>query len=436
MITRRPDHALVGKNYLSALLALDLLEKGRKVFLLDDGRIALGKFYCDYVNHTEYAFLDRWGRERDFAPSLARYAAIEEVNFYLGGDLVLLGRLPGENLRELLRRFPQIFGGRKKSESLYRYMGGNYPFDEELFSYMERLGGMFFRWLDPRKMDFPSLLAMAPKSLADIFHRVSAAYPSAVATPSGQLFFFSLRSFYQNVLDYRMDERELFDLLLNMLSPNMKLRTAAFEDELVRLFCARGGMYKSTEVREWAFWGRTLWGMELASYEGLTRPGSLTFVGQPPSDVPLPQRGEGESYTAIRIEVPVGRVTRDGVYVFSDIRSLGTSWPLLLMEAREGRASFYLPFSCRKKAKVEFFRDVIARRIGTELAGRLPSLRLDLDGAGLEFSSDIWTTGGKGHPLCVGKGRLKNIFCYGPSVQGEEGLMDSMIEIRKRSRHL
>ena len=434
MITGRPDYALIGKSYLSAFLALDMLDRSRKVFLLDDGRGALGKFYCNYINRMESIFLEQWAREKRFPSSLDRYASIEEVNFYLGRDRVLLGRSPGQNLRELLRRFPSIFGGRQGSEILYRYMGEGDRFDEELLSYMDRLGTMFFRCGDPKKGDFHSLLEIAPKSMIDIFRKVSEAYPSAISDPSGQLFFFSLRSFYQNVLDYRMGDRELFDLLLNILSPNMRLHSVAFEDELVHFFCSKGGMYKATQVRQWAFQGKTLWGMELASYEGLTRPGNLIFFGRPPSGVPFAPRRTGEFYTAVRMALEAPRTLGDGLYVFSDIHSMGTSWPLLLAESSGSNVSFCLPFSCRKKAKVEFFRGIVVDRIGSVMAAHFPAVALDPRGAEFGLCCDIWEAAGGRRALFGEESGLKNTLCFTPSSQG--GLMDSMIGIRRRGRHL
>ena len=65
MLNKNFSLALLGNNYLSYLLSVEMLEWDKKVILIDDYRIKYGSHFTDYLCQLEYDFLNVWGEDRD-----------------------------------------------------------------------------------------------------------------------------------------------------------------------------------------------------------------------------------------------------------------------------------------------------------------------------------------------------------------------------------
>lgn len=446
MIRRRLDHVLIGRSHLSALCALELLERGGSVLLLDDGKTALGEYYARHANVLESTFLKRWGEDRDLPPlgDLDRHSSPAPVTFHVMGERVSLGNGPSRNLRELLRKFPELFGGPPRARALHRRLDGS--FDGEFRAFMDRLA----HGLSPapgggRPRRPPA--GGAPWILRSVLESLRAAFPAVVRTDRGQALYLALRAFYQNVLDHRCGGPAFLDLVLNMLSPNVEIDTEAVTGGLVRILEERGGVHRAVGVEEWSFHGDRIWGVGLASFEGAARPGRLTVVGGLPRGLPLAWGGRAPVHATVAMEVPLGAKGGapspwDGLHVLADPKAMGTALPLLFLSCGGGRASLRVPVPARRGSRPEFHRAAAAARVAALLGPRAPWGPEEPARAPIAFSPDVWLSGpgrGRGRrtspvfrrPSPGRRARpLRNARYHGPLAEASLGPLTSMTAMR------
>ena len=64
MLKKHIDMVLIGKNYLSALLSLDLLSQGQEVLILDDERMSIDAPYIERFYSLEKEYLKIGGMNK------------------------------------------------------------------------------------------------------------------------------------------------------------------------------------------------------------------------------------------------------------------------------------------------------------------------------------------------------------------------------------
>ena len=412
---RKFDHTIVGKSYHSLLLGHKLLGEGRRVFLLDDDRVSLGEVYGRYLGDISVFFLKKWAANNALSPlqEIEHYLDPVNVEFSVSGRSILLGGAPSENLKEILRKMPDVFGGWSKAKSLNTLIETPETFDEEFNRYLAQRateeGG--------EKGDF---LEGVPEGIRLVFNSF---------TPIGskaQTFLFSLRAFYQNTLGYRASGEMLFDLLLKMLSRYHRLKVHSFMDTLLAAFVSRGGGHKETRICDWAIDVANPWALELESFEGVLFPGEILFVGGLPEGMPLSWARGQDIFVGASMETSADSRFVSGISVFSNDHHLASTSPSLSfvfsVPGKKGRAIF--PLKKRPGMKREFFRSPILKTWGRTLGDS----GLSLEGESLGVAPDVWP--GPGFqcqrdiiytPNIKERVRLKNTHYLGPLTPGDCG---------------
>ena len=111
MLNKDIDFALVGHNYITFLLSIGLLNRGKKVLVLDDDRFNYGDFFTNSLTLLDVEFLRSWGLLGDLLPlkNIDDYLSPQSIYFYVGKKQIVLGDTPLRNYRELCRKFPNLF---------------------------------------------------------------------------------------------------------------------------------------------------------------------------------------------------------------------------------------------------------------------------------------------------------------------------------------
>jgi hypothetical protein len=115
MLNKNIDYALVGHNFITFLLSIGLLNRGKKVLVLDDDRFNYGDFFTNSLTLLDVEFLRTWGELGDLAPlkKIDDYLSPQSIYFYVGKKQIVLGDTPIRNYRELCRKFPNLFMNEK-----------------------------------------------------------------------------------------------------------------------------------------------------------------------------------------------------------------------------------------------------------------------------------------------------------------------------------
>ena len=111
MLNNEIDYALVGHNFITFLLSIGLLNKGKKVLVLDDDRFNYGDFFTNSLTLLDVEFLRSWGEIGDLASlkNIDGYLSPQTIYFFVGKKQIILGDNPFRNYRELCRKFPNLF---------------------------------------------------------------------------------------------------------------------------------------------------------------------------------------------------------------------------------------------------------------------------------------------------------------------------------------
>ncbi len=437
MIPRDIDYVFVGTNYLSVLVGLEILKRGERILIVDDERLSLGELYIDRMNELYYALLMKWGEKKGILSVFQKkqFFHRETVCFFTDKDKILLGRTPHENVKELLRKFPEIFGQKNHVQSVESFLKDSSSFDSIFFSYINNLTKYFLSEKARKEPSLNTLLEFAPKNFLKIYQYFLNSYDSLVKTSKGQLLLFSFRFFYQKTLNYKLNELELFYLLLSIISPSYHLKTEVFTRKIINLFQSGGGLFKKTIIKGWEFHKNNLWSMELDSYEGIILPKNLVFFGGRSVQIPFEWGGPIKDYETIKVMMNENTFLSEGPYIFSNVKNIGTSYPLLLSLPKGKKLSFYIPLFKRNGAKVDFFKEHIFNLISQEMLQHFPEKNLRLKNSHINFSKDVWPIIQKRNPLltCHQKislrdlKKLKNVYYYGPLNLGVLGPIRSLL---------
>ena len=437
MIPRDMDYAFIGKNYLSILIGLDILRRKKRILIVDDKRLSLGECYTEHMTELSYRILKKWGERRGITSVFKNKQSFhqETVCFCTEKEKILLGRSPHENVKELLRKFPEIFGHKKHLQGVESLLKDTSSFDRIFFSYIDDLAEYLLLEKPKKGPSLNILRELAPKNILDIYQYILNSYHSIAKTLQGQMLFFSFRSFYQTTLNYKLDEWELFYLLLSMLSPGHRLETEEFTGEIISLFQSKGGLFKKADINAWDFHKECLRSIELNSYEGIILPKNLIFFGGRSTQIPFSWEDSLKAHETIKVVINDNTAFNEGAYVFSNAKSLGTSYPLILSFPKGKQLVFYLPLLKGNGAKVEFFKEHALNLISREIEKHFPNNHLRLENCHIRFSDDIWPIIQKrrNRLTCDRKiglreiKKLKNVYYYGPFNSGILGPISPLL---------
>ena len=423
MIAKNIDYAFIGNNYPAILIGLEALSQGKNVLIVDDEKLALGDLYIDRMTAIPYAILKKWDQVKKinlFCQENKAYT-FEDIHLLLEEENILLGRRPHANLRELLRKFPQIF---ESQRSIVEHLVSNsHSFDQDFFSCVESFGEYFFQANPMRGPDESSLSKLMPESISIIYQCFLDSYPSLIKIPKGQVFFFSLHTLYQKILSYKLNKIELFYFVMSVLSPNYRLKTKEWlTSKLISLFQSRGGILKKTPVNSWSFHKNHLWCIELASYEGITCPKQVVFFAGKPTQIPFAWGESTETYDTMKMATQYDGSLEDGLYIFAHVKSLGTFCPLIFGPVINQNLTFYLPLLKKDGGKVSFFAPYALQSISKKMINRFPKTNFNIQKKDISFTGDLWSLRkNKNSQVAFYKKqqfnqsqKLKNVHYYGP----------------------
>ena len=110
MLKNRYQEILVGMGLMSLVRGLISLKRNRSTLLIDDPRFFGDSYHFHYLSEMEVYSLLRLGRNYDIPELmvLKQFLLPAGVEFVTSELRLRLGKTPFENLREVLRKFPEL----------------------------------------------------------------------------------------------------------------------------------------------------------------------------------------------------------------------------------------------------------------------------------------------------------------------------------------
>jgi hypothetical protein len=452
MLERNFDLSLIGRNYLSLIFGISLLDKKRSVLVLDDERLQLPPLFSEGPNELERQFLAAWGERHniDILRRLSDILVPRPVTFIFDGRMLRLGNSPWSNARELARKLDGTWD--------VRSLPCEDEFNEAYFEVAARMAKGIFRSCGYQQIELAGLLIHCPQFMRELFERFFTFFDQP--NQQRQTLLSLLRAKYHLQIGKKVSREGLFHLFLSVLSPQMVLKTKELEKHLTDALIERGGQLKRTSIREWRFHRGRPWSVELASYEGIVHPRKMAFIGGSPKGLPLKIEKSSSIFSCVTLACPLVDPKNcpwsNELLVIGHSRLLGTRAPFVLAEVGEKEVRFHLCLHLERASKIEFVRDeakdLLLSIIGEAIAEGPSRLGLLAEGVVSYLGPDLWPVpepsrdydrfAARAAPhlrdaTAPSAGpRLQGVHYFGPMRAGGVGPLSTLIDLREQEQFL
>ncbi len=455
MLDKHFDLTMVGKNYLSLLYSMEYTDWGKSALVVDDKRLEYGHIYSGILSEMDVAFLETWGEDKGISPlsGIRSFLTPRSVSFSIDKQWVKLGRSPYQNYLELLRKFPNLFGMEKID---WTTVNNEEEFNEFYFSFCRRMSQNCFRFRTLQNMNLQSFLNLCPKTIIDCFQHFKSHLDQnrklELIPLHQKTFFYLSRGFIQKKLSMRGNELELFHLLLSLLSPCYELNEEALLSQLESVFKSRGGVCKTTTIREWLFDQSKPWSLELSSFEGIIHPQRIALMGGRPESMPIGIQSRSKVFKSVDVQFnstkELDDFFGDDYFAFTESKRIGGQYPFWAMRKKDNSYQVTLFTLMEKGMKISFNKDKvleILKRDFSTILGKDFSLEI----TSIDFGREICVEDNKnddrfqslfGKINIVDTSRpgseekLKNVHYFGPLKMGSLGLFSTLMEIKEGIR--
>ena len=405
MLEKNIDMALIGKNYPSFILGLDLLKKGNKVLLLDDDRFRYGESFTNYIGDIERNFLIECGKELDSGPliKIDNYLKRKNLTYDLLNKRIRLGADPWMNLLELSRKFFFCWDNEKNLKrnefhALIENCSGRKEFNVHYDGVVKKMAFMIFQMDSTVELTFENITKCNLGNLIDLFIPFRKSVLSDDLSSDTRLhdfhtMIYAARGFYHNKPAFFGNDLELLHLFLGLLSPLYEVDNERLQSDLMDCFTREGGYFKKAWISEYFFDKQVPWAMELDSFEGVVFPEMISFLGTLLEGVPIKFAPQSELYASAVISWKNDDVRpcheENEVWIFSSVDKIGTNEPFWQMWFSEGRITAMIYFCHQKGMKLNFVKKSLMRNLEKELKRHGFSVSEGFQDADVQFSTDV-----------------------------------------------
>ncbi len=460
MIDKSFDTIVIGNNISSFLFSLELLEKNKKVLILNDRRVDYGSLDNCLTNQMELEFLKSWGKNK-------KISCIENIESYLKPIPLLFAtktfrihfsKNPSLNLKELLRKLPIKFKDNYSNLNLL-LNDSEYclKFDNMLYKAYQNFGLILYKKNYFNEPNINDLIKIFPNKLIEIFNAFKNAilhFKDQDSRSFWQLhnFLYMCRGIYHKRLTspYHFNDSELFYIFFSILSPYYYIDIPRLKTNLKRIYNKRGGNFQNTWVREWLFYKNSPWYLELAGYNGVVHSQKIAFMGNISDRMPIRLVNKKHFYKTLILNIklkPEAKLLMENqLIIFSSIQSMGTSSPIWIGHYKKDflQVSYFI----RKKmgSKEAFIKEKIINKLLKDLPHCSLVTEDNISDIRCSFGKDYWTDTNqtlkeKFHPYSlignfnIGENfKIKNIYHLPIFENNNLGMISSLINIKYSQR--
>jgi hypothetical protein len=358
MLKNRYQEILVGEGLMSLVRGLISLKKGRSTLLIHDPRFESDSYPANFVSELEIHALIRLGKTHDVPElhDLRQFLAPAEIDFITKELRLKLGRSPFENLRELLRKYPELIDTEGLS-ALYAegpaaindwFMSELVRYEAQSYEISARPKGMAFEIQGPKwaKTLYQRFSELLNKEYTD----------SQTLKFSGLLHFLGLLA--EEKLKTRIAPEELPFYFFRSLSPLYRLQDLFLTTQLKRRLILLGGDHKESRVQYWQLYQNKFENLLLASFEGVITGEKVLFFSHLPVEVPFGLSSPWPFYRKTQMApqkrslspFPPTKLT-----FIADLEALGSERPYRTVAFHKDFAFYQWPYLELPGSKAEFY---------------------------------------------------------------------------------
>jgi hypothetical protein len=358
MLKNRYQEILIGMGLMSLVRGLISSKRNRSTLLIDDSRFWSDTYNYHYLSEMEVVALYRLGKNYEIPEllDLKDFLTPASIEFVTTNIRLRLGLSPFENLRELLRKFPELLDS---SDLDLIYKEDPESFNRFFLDELKRYESICFESSN-RNRNFRYEF-QGPKWLKTIFTRFSEQINREYSDRKdlkypGLIHLLSLSA--EEKLKTYFPPEELPFYFFRLLSPIYRLQDFFLSTQLKRRLLLSGGDYKESAVQFWQVHENKFENLLLASFEGVISGERVLFFAHLPEEVPFKVKGSFPLFRKNQM-LPQKRMTSPHpptkLTFISEDHLLGSDSPFRVVAHGGGLSFYHWPYPDLPGSKSEFY---------------------------------------------------------------------------------
>ncbi len=359
MLKNRYQEILIGVGLMSLVRGIVSLKRNRSTLLIDDRRFTVDSYPGLFLSELEILALLRIGKKYDIPElsDLRQFLAPAEIGLVTDHRRLRLGRSPLDNLKELLRKYPELLD---QSDLDRVYAEPEEEFNRSFLAELARFEGQNFEAsMRPKGHRFELL---GPKWLKTVYSRfgelMNEEYQESKDLKYSVLLHL-LGLHHEEKLKTSLGAEEIPFYFFRTFSPVYRLHDFFLATQLKRRLILLGGDYKESGVQFWQFFEDRFETLLLASFEGVISGERVLFFAHLPEDVPFHIASSFGFFRKTQL-TPVKRMTAPfppaSLTYFADEGLLGTDRPYRVLGQGSEFAFYHWPYLELPGSKPEFYQ--------------------------------------------------------------------------------
>ena len=363
MLKNRYQEIIVGMGLMSLIRGLISCKRNRSTFVIDDSRFLADNYNSYYLSLMEIQAILRLGKSYDIPEliGLKEFLLPAKLEFVTNEVRLKLGQTPFENLREVLRKFPELLDA---SDLDLVFKESQESFDSYFIDELKRYESLCFE-SSKRNRNFRYEF-QGPKWMKTIYTRFSQLINTEYVL-SKDLKYLSLVHLLgltsEEKLKTYIPPEEIPFYFFRLLSPLFRLQDFFLSTQLKRRLLLLGGNYKESAVQFWQLHEHKFQNLLLASFEGVISGERVLFFAHPPEDVPFRVKSKFPIFRKNQM-LPSKRMTSPvpphNLTFLTDTHLLGSEIPFRVVAQGEGLSFYHWPYPDLPGSKAEFYEKGIS----------------------------------------------------------------------------
>jgi hypothetical protein len=359
MLKNRYQEIIIGLNLMSLVRGLVSLRRNRSILLIDDQRFEGASYFSDFLSELEIRALLRLGKKHDVPElqNLRNFTTPATFEFIFQDKRLRLGGRPYENLRELLRKYPELI---ESSDLDLVYGESPDEFDRYLLEELQRYEGLLYEASSrPKGVRFELIGPKWMKGIYQRFNHLLNREYSASKDLKYQGLLHLLGVSAEEKLKTQLAPEDVAFYFFRLLSPIYRLHDFFLTTQLKRRLTLEGGDYKESSIQYWQLYDNKFENLLLASFEGVVSGSRVLFFSHLPADVSFQLKSPYPIYRKCEI-VPVKRAASPwpphALRFIGQSELLGSERPYrVLSQGENGFARYHWPYLELPASKAEFY---------------------------------------------------------------------------------
>jgi hypothetical protein len=358
MLKNRYQEILVGLNLMSLVRGLISLRLNRSTLLIDDHRFLTESYPSHFLSELEIGALLRLGKTYDIPEliELRQFLLPATVDFVTHETRLKIGQRPLENLKELLRKFPDLI---EASDLEHVYAENNEQFEAFFLEELRRYEKLSFEVSQrPKGMRFE---IQGPKWFKTIYERLAEKLNQEYSVSQDLKYAALLQLMgvsFEEKLKTCLGLEEIPFYFFRLLSPIYRLQDFFLTTQLKRRLLLLGGDYKESPVQYWQLHEKKFGNLLLSSFEGVIAGERVLFFSHLPEEVPFKMVSSYPFFRKSQM-TPLKRLGRPSpptaLTYMTNTELLGSERPYRVLASHEDMSYYHWPYPELPGSKAEFY---------------------------------------------------------------------------------